>query len=202
MSYRPAGCGAIDRTGRTIRRRGTWFRTDASAAKTTVIVPAMKRNISEGPPLSSAHAPAYGDTTPPMRPIATAVPTPVARMPVGYTCAARAYIVVCTALMRPPVHACMARTDTTGCAAIATDASSTAPATAPAAIVSMVSREPSRAMVIAPSIAPTTPPRLYAVKPLLATATLKPAPVNSDGTQVVPMYTVSRQKKYDAHSAS
>src|SRR5438132_8598091 len=94
MSYRPAGCAAIDRTGRTIRRRGTWFRTDASAAKTTVIVPAMKRNISEGPPLSSAHAPAYGDTTPPMRPTATAVPMPVARMPVGYTCAASAYIVV------------------------------------------------------------------------------------------------------------
>jgi hypothetical protein len=35
-----------------------WFRTDASAAKTTVRVPAINANICDGPPLSSAHAPA------------------------------------------------------------------------------------------------------------------------------------------------
>src|SRR5688572_32593050 len=107
--YRPAAA-----TGRAARRatfEGMWFRTDASAANTTVSVPAINANICEGPD-SSAHAPAYDEPTPPTRPIATAVPTPVARIPAGYTCAASAYIVVCTALMRPPVHASIASTAT------------------------------------------------------------------------------------------
>ena len=125
----------------------------------------MKRNISEGPPLSSAHAPAYGDTTPPMRPTATAVPMPVARMPVGYTCAASAYIVVCTALMRPPVHASIARMANADCTPIETLARSAAPAIAPAAIASIVMRDPNRPMSTAPPIAPMTPPKLNAVRP-------------------------------------
>ena len=45
----------------------------------------------------------------PTRPNATAVPTPVLRISVGYTCAASAYMVVCTALSRPPVTSSIAR---------------------------------------------------------------------------------------------
>ena len=57
-------------------------------------------------------------------------------------------------------------------------------------------------MMIAPSTAPTTPPRLNAVSPELATLTSNPAPLSSAGTQLMPTYTDSRQKKNDAHSAS
>ena len=53
-----------------------------------------------------------GLSTPPMRPTATVVPTPVARMFVGYTFAASAYIVVCVALTRPPVTAAIRITAT------------------------------------------------------------------------------------------
>src|SRR5262249_41857435 len=154
------------------------------------------------PPLPSPHAPAYGETTPPTRPKATAAPTPVARMPVGYTCAASAYIVVCTALMRPPVHASIASIANADCAPIDALASSAAPAIAPADIVSIVTRDPTGPIRIAPRIAPTTPPKLNAVRPLLATLAPKPAVVSSDGTQFTPTYTESRQKKKEPHSAS
>src|SRR5215471_19120817 len=154
----------------------------------------MNANNSAGPPSSSVHAPAYGETTPPTLPKATAVPTPVARMPVGYTYAASAYIVVCTALIRPPVHASIARIANVDCAPIETLASSAAPAIAPTDIASIVTRDPSRPMSTAPRIAPTTPPKLKAVRPLLATVAPKPAVVRSDGTQFTPTYTERRQK--------
>src|SRR5512132_2417451 len=108
-----------------------WFLTDANAANTSVIPTAINAKSCEAPPDSSAHDPAYGAATPPTRPKATAVPTPVPRMPVGYTCAASAYIVVCTALIRPPVHASIARTENADCELMVTDASSAAPAIAP-----------------------------------------------------------------------
>src|SRR4030095_9697102 len=69
-------------------------------------------------------------------------------------------------------------------------------------MASIVSREPRRVMMMAPRIAPTTPPRLNAASPLLATPTSNPARVSSVGTQLVPIYTESRQKKKDPHSAS
>src|SRR5262245_36180040 len=179
-----------------------WFLTAARDARTAVIPTAIRVNSCLGPPASSAHAPAYGDTTPPTRPKATAVPTPVARMPVGYTCAASAYIVVCTALMRPPVHASIARIPNADCAPIDTLASSAAPAIAPPDIVSIVIREPNRPIRIAPRMAPTTPPKLNAVRPLLATPAPKPAVFSSDGTQFTPTYTERRQKKKEPQRAS
>ena len=100
-----------------------------------------------------------------MRPNATAVPTPVARTAVGYTCAASAYIVVWTALMRPPVHASIASTANADCVPMGIAARTADPAIAPAAIVSIVRREPNRMITIAPAIAPTTPPILNAVSP-------------------------------------
>ena len=127
------------------------------------------------PPDSSAHDPADGLRTPPIRPNATAVPTPVARMPVGKTCAASAYIVVWTALMSPPVHASITSTAKADCIPMGTAAIAAAPATAPAVMASIVSREPRRTMMMAPRMAPTTPPRLNAASPLLATPTSNPA---------------------------
>src|SRR6185436_12837602 len=160
----PRPAAAIGRAARTATFDGMWLRTDASAANTIVSVPASSANNCEGPD-SSAHAPAYDEPMPPTRPIATAVPTPVARIPAGYTCAARAYIVVCTALISPPVHASIASTATVDCASIGTLASSTHPRMAPVVIVSIVTRDPTRAMTSAPPIAPTTPPRLNAMSP-------------------------------------
>src|SRR5215471_12356752 len=95
-------------------------------------------------PPASAHDPSEGLTTPPIRPNATAVPTPVERIDVGYTCAASAYIVVCTALMRPPVQASRANTANAAFGPIGIIASTTAPAIAPAAIPSIDSRDPRR----------------------------------------------------------
>ena len=63
--------------------RAMWFLTDARETKTSVIVTAMRPKYFGAPPDSSAHEPRRGLTTPPMRPNATAVPTPVARMDVG-----------------------------------------------------------------------------------------------------------------------
>ena len=54
----------------------------------------------------------------------------------------------------------------------------------------------------APRTAPTTPPRLNAVSPYPAISVPKLAPASSDGTQLVPIYTDSRQKKNEAHRAS
>src|SRR5438046_9376107 len=95
-----------------------WLRTDASATKATVIVDAIRPKYHDVPPPSSARWPSAGLNTLPMRPIPTAVPTPVDRIDVGYTCAANAYIVVCTALMRPPVQASIANTPPVACGPI------------------------------------------------------------------------------------
>src|SRR6185436_20627851 len=108
-----------------------WLLTDANAANTSVIPAAITAKSCEAPPDSSAHDPAYGAATPPTRPTATAVPTPVPRMPVGYTCAASAYIVVCTALMRPPVHASIVNTATLACGPIDITVNPIAPTMAP-----------------------------------------------------------------------
>src|SRR5262249_55274047 len=88
--------------------RGMCRRTRASDAQTMAIASAHAVKKAGAPPRSSAKAPTYDATTLPMRPTATAVPTPVPRMAVGYTCAATAYIVVWTALRSPPVSANMA----------------------------------------------------------------------------------------------
>src|SRR5881409_1610873 len=129
------------------------------------MVAAIRPKYCDAPPDSSAHDPSDGLTTPPMRPTATTVPTPVARIDVGYTCAARAYIVVCSALMRPPVHASIVNTATLDCGPMDIMANTTAPTTAPAPIVSIERRDPTRMMTTAPRIAPTTPPKLNAVRP-------------------------------------
>src|SRR5262245_57153192 len=142
-----------------------WFLTDASAAQTRVIVAARSPKYFDAPPDSSAHDPSGGLTTPPIRPKATTVPTPVARMEVGKTCAARAYIVVCVALMSPPVHANIAKTVTLDCGAMDITDNPAAPTMAPAPIASIDSRDPSRMMTTAPVIAPTTPPKSNAVRP-------------------------------------
>src|SRR5713101_443753 len=140
-----------------------WRRIADNATNAITIVAAIRPKYRDEPPDSSAHDPTDGLSTPPMRPNATAVPTPVARTAVGYTCAASAYIVVWTALMRPPVHASMVRTANADCGPIDMNASATAPAMAPAAMTSIVSRDPRRMITTAPRIAPTTPPRLNAV---------------------------------------
>jgi len=79
----PAGSIAIEPATAPIDTRGIWRRTEASATKTMVIVAAIMTNSCEAPPDSSAHYPTDGLSTPPMRPNATAVPTPVARTAVG-----------------------------------------------------------------------------------------------------------------------
>src|SRR5439155_13900950 len=93
---RPAGAPALV-------VRWIWRRTSASEPKTIAIVTAHVVKNAGGPPVSSAHDPTYELRTCPMRPTATAVPTPVPRISVGYTFAASAYMVVCTAFIRPPV---------------------------------------------------------------------------------------------------
>ena len=67
--------------------------------------------------------------------------------------------------MRPPVHASIANVETIACGPIGMSDSTSAPATAPAAIVSIAIRDPRRMMTNAPRIAPTTPPMLNAVRP-------------------------------------
>src|SRR5258707_9955546 len=119
-----------------------WRRIADNAANAITIVAAIRPKYRDDPPVSSAHDPTDGLRTRPMRPNATAVPTPVARTAVGYTCAASAYIVVWTALIRPPVHASIASTATADCVPIGIAASTAAPATAPAAMTSIVSRDP------------------------------------------------------------
>src|SRR5436190_2191083 len=54
--------------------------------------------------------------------------------------------------------------------------STSAPATAPAAIGSIVTREPNRVINAPPQSAPATPPRLNSVMALLAAAAPSPAP--------------------------
>ena len=64
-------------------RRGTWRPTSDRQTKTTAMDAAMSMKNALLPPTPSAHSPAYELMTPPMRPNATAVPTPVARTVVG-----------------------------------------------------------------------------------------------------------------------
>src|SRR5581483_3293886 len=90
----PAGSAAIDGAASAADALAMCRLTSASARKVAVIVPAISRKYWAAP-ASSAGAPRIGLKTPPMRPNATAVPTPVDRIEVGYTCAASAYIVVC-----------------------------------------------------------------------------------------------------------
>src|ERR1700676_1714978 len=111
-------------------------------------------------------------------------------------------MVVCTALIRPPVQTSIAKTEKPACAPIDMAARTSAPATAPAAIVSIDSRDPRRMMTRAPTIAPTTPPKLNAVRPWLAVPISKWALDNTELTQLVPMYTESKQKKNDPQRAS
>ncbi len=122
-----------------------------------------------------------------MRPKATAVPTPVARTELGYTCAASAYIVVCTPLIMLPVSVSIATIGTTPIAGEMVIAlSPSAPATATPVIVNIAARDPNRAIASPPSTAPTTPPRLKAVMPVLAVPASKPAPVRSEVSQLKP----------------
>ena len=69
-------------------------------------------------------------------------------------------------------------------AVIGIKARTAAPATAAAAIESMVGFEPMRAITSPPQTAPATPPRLNAAMPLLATDNPSPAPASIAGTQL------------------
>src|SRR5215471_12091053 len=73
-------------------------------------------------------------------------------------------------------------------------------ADASAAIVTIVNRDPNLLIATAPKIAPTTPPRLYAVIPVLAIDP-RPACVSMEGNQLNPEYTASKQKKNALHNA-
>src|SRR6185503_5264668 len=141
-------------------------------------------------------------TIAPVRPTAVAAPTPVAREAAGYTFVASAYIVVCVALMRPPVIVSMTMI---GASVPATEIDmrlrTIAPATAPNAIVSIAGREPILEKSAPPASAPMTPPRLNAVMPLLATPGSNPPLASTVGSQAKPRYTASRQLMKDAHSA-
>src|SRR6476469_2637127 len=111
----------------------------ASDTAHTDIAQATSEKKAGLPPASSAHAPAYVLKIAPERPIADPTPTPVERTPVGYTCAASANIVVWTALISPPVIASMMMMGMTGLLEVITiDLMTSAPAMAPAVIVSMV----------------------------------------------------------------
>src|SRR4029077_15659024 len=62
-------------------------------------------------------------------------------------------------------------------------------------------REPYLATAAAQNKAPTTPPRLYAVKPEPATLGLRPSFDNIVGSQLNALYTASRHAKHAIHSA-
>src|SRR6478752_3680034 len=123
----------------------------------------------------------------PRRPKAATVPTPVARTAPGYTCAASANIVVWTPLIRPPrmvSRAMMGHVPVAGVIVIWLN--TTAESTAPAAIDNIDTREPTRAIAKPPRSAPTTPPRLNAVIPVLAVEVVNPALLSSDVNQLKP----------------
>ena len=61
-----------------------------------------------------------------------------------------------------------------------------APAMAPTFIVSIAARDPMRDITAPLASAPTTPPRLKAVMPLLATPGSKPALARTVGSQLKP----------------
>src|SRR4051812_25749870 len=118
-----------------------------------------------------------------MRPTEAALPTPVARIAAGYTCAANAYIVVCTALIIVPDSVRSVRRSAVDMLrSIVSAPSANELATAAAESVSIVDFEPNRLMTIAPRIAPTTPPRLKHIRPRLASGP-RPAPLRRAGIQ-------------------
>src|SRR5688572_25482476 len=111
-------------------------------------------------------------------------------------------MVVCTALISPPVIASITRIGSgDDCPVIDMRLMTIDPATAPAVIASIVVRDPNRAITDPPAIAPTTPPRLKSVRPVLAAAALRPALASSDGSQLKPRYTASKQERKAAQSA-
>ena len=123
----------------------------------------------------------------PARPTAVAAPTPVARTALGYTFVASVYIVVWIALMRPPVIVSMIMIGASGTSVDSfITLSVIAPAMAPILIVSIAARDPIRDITAPLTSAPTTPPRLKAVMPLLATLEPKPAPASTVGSQLKP----------------
>ena len=90
-------------------------------------------------------------------------------------------------MIRPPVIVSMTRIGSTALpAVIDMRLMISAQATAPAAMPIITVREPKRVSSLPPTSAPTTPPRLKAVKPVLATAVPRPAPVRMDGSQEKP----------------
>src|SRR4051812_19867728 len=118
-----------------------------------------------------------------MRPTDAALPTPVARIAAGYTCAANAYIVVCTALIIVPDRVRRVRRSAVDMLrSIVSAPNANELATAAAVRVSMVVLDPNRLMTIAPNIAPTTPPKLKHISPRLARGP-RPAPLSSVGIQ-------------------
>src|SRR4051812_29200329 len=118
-----------------------------------------------------------------MRPTDAALPTPVARIAAGYTCAANAYIVVCTALIIVPDSVRSVRRSAVDVLrSIVTAPNANELAIAAAESTSMVDFDPNRLMTIAPTIAPTTPPRLKHIRPRLASGP-RPAPLSSVGIQ-------------------
>src|SRR3954447_5445546 len=121
-----------------------------------------------------------------MRPNATAVPTPVARTGPGYTCAASAYIVVCTPLISPPRTVSNAMIERLSCGDSDMRLNVRAQTTAAAAIDNIDPREPAGAIATPPASAPTTPPRLNAVIPVLADDGVKPAPLRRAVNQLKP----------------
>jgi len=96
-------------------------------------------------------------------------------------------MVVCAALMHPPVRHSIRTIGSAGDAdEIVMAASPTAPAIPPADMTSIETRDPNRAMATLPASAPATPPRLNAVMPVLAVPASKPALVSSDVSQLKP----------------
>ena len=90
-------------------------------------------------------------------------------------------------MISPPVIVSITRIGSTGCdASILIALRATAPAAAPAVIVSIGTRDPRPPMTTLPASAPTTPPRLKAVMPALAVAGEKPALVSNAVSQPKP----------------
>src|SRR6185295_18661899 len=103
--------------------------------------------------------------------------------------------------MRPPVIV-----NTIMSSAIASDEilirlSATALAIAQMAIISIAGRDPVREMTAPLRRAPSTPPRLKAVMPLLDTRAARPAPAKTVGSQLNTRYTARRHEQKAIQSA-
>src|SRR5688572_2896520 len=121
-----------------------WRWMSARKPNTALIASAHIWKYNGGPPAESAHDPTYDAATLPTRPTATVAPTPVPRIAVGNTCAASAYIVACTALSNAPESANITITLVAGGAVKGMRDICSEAAAAAAAIVSSVTRDPSR----------------------------------------------------------